>query len=140
MSDLPKDLHSTNHPKIGEVTITQGFEHVTYLRTVVDEGDIYACTERGDNIDNTVTLDLEDAEKVLRTNNPTELPNVKPVENTTQIYSCNFCGKEGESVLRYKSINGMFPISFHYDCLKHFAKEAVELIKGNTDRLVAAHI
>lgn len=140
MSELPKQLHSSTHPKIGEVTLTQGFEHVTYLRTVVDEGDIHSRTERGDNVDNNVTLDLVDAEKVLDTDNPTELPNVEPVEGTTQIYSCNFCGGEGESVLRYKSINGMFPISFHYDCLKHFAQETVELIEENTGGLVAAHI
>lgn len=140
MTDLPKELHKTNHPKIGEVKLTKGVKHVTYLRTLVQDGDIHSSIQRGDNIDKEISLDLTDARKILDTEYPIELPNVEPVENVPQNYNCNFCGEEDESVLRYKAVDGMFPMSFHYDCLCMFAKASLDLLENNTNKLVAGQL
>jgi hypothetical protein len=136
MTELPSSTNS----QIGEVELTRGSEHVTYLRTVVDDDELHSQTRRDDRIDGTLTLDLSDAKKVIKTDCPEELPNVEPVEGDTPMYSCNLCGVNGKSVLRYKSKKGMFPISFHYECLREFAKESVDLFESNVEKLVVTQL
>lgn len=136
MTELPSSTNS----QIGKVELARGAEHVTYLRTIVNEGELHSKTQRDDRVDGDITLELSDAKRVIETDHPEELPHIEPVEDPHPMYSCNMCGVAEEAVHRYVSIQGSFPISFHYECLREFAKESIRLIESNSDELVASHI
>lgn len=141
MTQTKEELCSIDHSSLGEVNIVMGDDkHVSFLRNVLEDGEIHSSTPRGDRDNKEITLDLEAAERVLEIDDPTNLPNVEPVEYGWQTYACYLCGEADEEVLRYKAKEGMFAMSFHYPCLKEFARASINIINEKNDVLVANQI